>query len=290
MQKAELRIAVVGDGAHALLGQVNVRGSDIYSGPSPMLFDGKKREFFRSSYHASGATRLHLPVGTTAGRAPSPPDQVVGSRRYAWGGATYEWTYRPKKDSAYRRTVMIPVSKVARGWSVDYWVIEHGRVDLVEQIVNPPVKQFGSQVVDYVVSDWTRPFVAMVVSTATTATWASFTLTELEDEVEKATPRWLSLKGVALAYLGRHDEALDHHNRALQVSPEHPGLLYNRACGNALAGRFTEGLVDLQRAVSLSDRYRAMASQDEDLANLLGNSRFAGRFQTILAAGPPESR
>ena len=55
---------------------------------------------------------------------------------------------------------------------------------------------------------------------------------------------------------------------ALERRPEHPTMLYNLACAEALAGRPEDALGHLSRALELKPEWAEMAQKDEDLASL----------------------
>jgi tetratricopeptide (TPR) repeat protein len=64
----------------------------------------------------------------------------------------------------------------------------------------------------------------------------------------------------------RWEEAIAIHEEALARQPEHPALLYNLACMEALAGRHLDALLRLQRAVELEPKWAAAARKDPDFA------------------------
>ena len=64
------------------------------------------------------------------------------------------------------------------------------------------------------------------------------------------------------------DRALGEIDAGLAKLPDHPPLLYHRACINAKAGRLDEARVALDRALELDPELRKWADEDEDLAPL----------------------
>ena len=50
----------------------------------------------------------------------------------------------------------------------------------------------------------------------------------------------------------------------VEAHPQYAGLLYNLACCESLAGRTTDALDHLRRAIELSERFRAYAKDDSD--------------------------
>jgi len=69
---------------------------------------------------------------------------------------------------------------------------------------------------------------------------------------------------------GDYDGYAEALARALEKRPDHPGTLYNLACAEALAGRTTDALSHLTRALDLRPELEVHAREDEDLAVLRG--------------------
>jgi tetratricopeptide (TPR) repeat protein len=64
---------------------------------------------------------------------------------------------------------------------------------------------------------------------------------------------------------GEYAEAADRGRRLVDAHPQYPGLLYNLACCESLAGQ-TESAVDhLKGAVEGSESFRSFAREDSDL-------------------------
>jgi tetratricopeptide (TPR) repeat protein len=78
-----------------------------------------------------------------------------------------------------------------------------------------------------------------------------------------------------LARSGRFDEAIALMQRDAEVHPDHPALLYNLACYEALADRGDDALEHLARAIELNPRFREYAEQDDDFAALRDDPRFS---------------
>lgn len=78
-----------------------------------------------------------------------------------------------------------------------------------------------------------------------------------------------------LAKEGRFDEAIALMQRDAEEHPDHPALLYNLACYEALADRRDDALAHLARAVELNPRFREFAEQDADFAVLRDDPRFS---------------
>jgi tetratricopeptide (TPR) repeat protein len=60
------------------------------------------------------------------------------------------------------------------------------------------------------------------------------------------------------------DEAIRIHEEALAEQGEHPALLYNLACMEALGGRHVDALLHLWRAVDLDPKWAERAAADPD--------------------------
>jgi tetratricopeptide (TPR) repeat protein len=67
---------------------------------------------------------------------------------------------------------------------------------------------------------------------------------------------------------GDFEEMATELSAALERRPDHPSLLYNLACAEALAGRADAALEHLRRALELKSEWAEMALKDEDLASL----------------------
>lgn len=78
-----------------------------------------------------------------------------------------------------------------------------------------------------------------------------------------------------LAKEGRFDEAIALMQRDAESHPDHPALLYNLACYEALADRSDDAIIHLARAVELNPRFREFAEQDSDFEVLRGDPRFS---------------
>ena len=64
------------------------------------------------------------------------------------------------------------------------------------------------------------------------------------------------------------DEAIRIHEEALAEQGEHPALLYNLACMEALGGRRLDALLHLRRAVELDAKWADAAVGDSDFASI----------------------
>jgi hypothetical protein len=63
---------------------------------------------------------------------------------------------------------------------------------------------------------------------------------------------------------GEYGEAADRGLELAEAHPEYPGLFYNVACCESLAGRTTAAIEHLRLAIEHSDRHRTFAAGDSD--------------------------
>jgi mannose-6-phosphate isomerase-like protein (cupin superfamily) len=64
---------------------------------------------------------------------------------------------------------------------------------------------------------------------------------------------------------GEYAEAADRARVLVEAHPQYPELFYNLACCESLAGRTTDAIDHLRRAIDMSERSRAFAKDDSDL-------------------------
>ena len=63
---------------------------------------------------------------------------------------------------------------------------------------------------------------------------------------------------------GEYAEAADRGLELAEAHPEYPGLLYNVACCESLAGRTEDAIEHLRLAIERSERGRSLAARDSD--------------------------
>jgi tetratricopeptide (TPR) repeat protein len=63
---------------------------------------------------------------------------------------------------------------------------------------------------------------------------------------------------------GEYAEAADRGRALVEAHPEYADLFYNVACCESLAGRTTDAIDHLRRAIDMSERFRAYAKDDSD--------------------------
>jgi len=95
--------------------------------------------------------------------------------------------------------------------------------------------------------------------------------------------RALYLGAISLERLGESRRAQEWAQRAVQLDPSHPVMLYNIGCFHSLAGRAELAIDHLERAVELGFHHRDWLLTDPDLANV----RDHPRFQVLVAEKTP---
>jgi hypothetical protein len=73
---------------------------------------------------------------------------------------------------------------------------------------------------------------------------------------------------------GKYAEAADVGRELVAERPDQPYLFYNLACCESLAGRTTEAVDDLRRAIEMWDGCREMAKRDPDFEAVRDEPRF----------------
>jgi len=63
---------------------------------------------------------------------------------------------------------------------------------------------------------------------------------------------------------GEYAEVADRGRVLVEAHPHYAGLFYNLACCESLAGRTTDAVDHLRRAINMSERSRALAKDDSD--------------------------
>jgi tetratricopeptide (TPR) repeat protein len=73
---------------------------------------------------------------------------------------------------------------------------------------------------------------------------------------------------------GEYAEAADRGRALLEAHPEYADLFYNVACCESLAGRTTDAIDHLRRAIDMSERFREYAKDDSDFDPIRGEPGF----------------
>ena len=67
---------------------------------------------------------------------------------------------------------------------------------------------------------------------------------------------------------GEYERVADRGRELLKDHPEYPGVFYNVACAEALAGRGDDAIEHLRHAIGRSEQFRELAKEDDDFASL----------------------
>ena len=63
---------------------------------------------------------------------------------------------------------------------------------------------------------------------------------------------------------GEYAEVADRGRELVEAHPEYPGLFYNLACCESLAGRTADAIEHLRLAIDRAERFRSLAADDSD--------------------------
>jgi hypothetical protein len=117
------------------------------------------------SYHASGKGHVH--AFKRKDRLVMPPSvpvaQIVGHQKV--GGFPIEsptWGYKPKPDTAYRKTAVLN-APVRVPSTIDFWLLEAGRTDLADAILQDTFRAQNLDVFATLHIDATSPQMFVVV-------------------------------------------------------------------------------------------------------------------------------
>src|SRR4030042_4575429 len=88
--------------------------------------------------------------------------------------------------------------------------------------------------------------------------------------------RWdvWGMKALSLAKTDRFDEAIISINKGMELAPDQPAKIYNRACIYCLKGDKVNALVDLQKAISMNPSFKGNARKDEDFKSIYDDEDF----------------
>ena len=78
----------------------------------------------------------------------------------------------------------------------------------------------------------------------------------------------------ALAKIGKFDDAIVAANKGMELAPNNPVSIYNRACIYSLKGDKANALADLQKAISMNPSFKENATKDEDFKSLYNDEDF----------------
>ena len=96
----------------------------------------------------------------------------------------------------------------------------------------------------------------------------------LPDSVQRFAPELWWDSALPLYEAGKYAEAADKGLELIAARPDQAYLYYNVACCESLAGRRTEAVEHLQRAIDMWDGCRAMAENDSDFDPIRGEPDF----------------
>ena len=97
--------------------------------------------------------------------------------------------------------------------------------------------------------------------------------------------RALYLGAINLERIGEHERAAEWADRALNLDPTHPVMLYNLACFHSVAGHTDAALDLVEKALQLGFLHREWYLTDSDLENV----RRTPRFEKLMAEKFPEA-
>jgi len=94
---------------------------------------------------------------------------------------------------------------------------------------------------------------------------------------EAFTPSAWERSAPALNYFATrdYDKAIEEFERLRAEAPDDPGLLYNLACAESLAGRAADAVEHLSRALELDPDFRRLAEKDSDFDPIRAKPEFA---------------
>ena len=170
-QTAELRIVVRAKNDYAIAFYAQLEKYDLYYGPR--LSVGKA--LFKFSYHKSGKIHLLTPTGRSISEPSVPPEEIKGKKRLV-GCSTeqkmLQWGYKPKPDSATRRTKILDVDNFnVPSWETELWALEPGRPELVKEVLK--FCGDGGVVIDYLLAEWPSPNLLVLIWTMKPEGWAA---------------------------------------------------------------------------------------------------------------------
>ena len=161
-QRGELRVMLERGSSYALLSRVTSHGHNIYCG----LHSSTKEELLRYTYHESG--RGHIYVFDGAQRLPNRRRERLRDfkgceRLWAIGEDPddLEWGYEPKEGSK-RMNFIVNINDLPTPPTVDIWIIERGRLDLLTDIILLYQDHFVMRFLGFKLMDWTQPQVFVV--------------------------------------------------------------------------------------------------------------------------------
>jgi tetratricopeptide (TPR) repeat protein len=102
----------------------------------------------------------------------------------------------------------------------------------------------------------------------------SFKAFDMATSMDPKRPDVWGMKAGALAKMGKFDDAIVSANKGLELAPDNPTDIYNRACIYSLKGDKANALADLKKAISMNPSFREYATKDEDFKSLWDDEDF----------------
>jgi hypothetical protein len=84
---------------------------------------------------------------------------------------------------------------------------------------------------------------------------------------------------------GEHAELADRLREVVDANPQYSGLAYNLACIESLAGRTTDAIDHLRRAIEMSEKWREYARGDSDFDAIRDEPAFKELIAEAAEAG-----
>ncbi len=73
---------------------------------------------------------------------------------------------------------------------------------------------------------------------------------------------------------GEYDALIEHASALVESNPQYPGLVYNLACCESLAGRTADAVEHLRQAIDKRERFREVAKGDSDFDRIRDEPAF----------------
>lgn len=102
----------------------------------------------------------------------------------------------------------------------------------------------------------------------------SFTAFDMATSLDPKRPDLWGMKAEALAKKGKFDEAIVSVTKGLELAPDDPTGINNRACIYSLKGDKASAFADLKKAISKNPSFKEYAWKDEDFKSLWADEDF----------------
>jgi Flp pilus assembly protein TadD len=90
-------------------------------------------------------------------------------------------------------------------------------------------------------------------------------------------------RGITLGRLGDLDAAIADFDRALELAPNTVNPMYNKACALALLGNTSDSLTILRDLIRRFPSYKAFAREDPDLESLRSHKKRGHQFRRLVS-------